>query len=353
METICVNDFNTIMICDDYNVIKHRKTNIKNENKNKNENENENINLTNYDNLHNINYSNYFLKIQLKKYKLKITGNKNELINRLYYFLKSSKYIIKIQRLFRGNLIRKMIQLRGPGLICREKCVNTEDFLTMDELKNISLLDFFSYEDDDGKIYGFNIISIYNLIQKSTKTPTNPYTRQPIHSNTINNIKNIINICKIIKMPINIIIKNIDCEISIKKRVELKTLDLFQHINSLGNYSDPNWFLSLSRTQLIRFYRELYDIWSYRANLSDETKMKICPQRGYLFSSNDRTIVMNESNILIVQSKLLNIIEKLVCLGIDNDHKTLGSYYILAALTLVSPTAASSLSWLHQSVVHY
>jgi len=246
-----------------------------------------------------------------------------------------------------------MIQLRGPGLICREKCVNTEDFLTMDELKNISLLDFFSYEDDDGKIYGFNIISIYNLIQKSTKTPTNPYTRQPIHSNTINNIKNIINICKIIKMPINIIIKNIDCEISIKKRVELKTLDLFQHINSLGNYSDPNWFLSLSRNQLIRFYRELYDIWSYRANLSDETKMKICPQRGYLFSSNDRTIIMNESNILIVQSKLLNIIEKLVCLGIDNDHKTLGSYYILAALTLVSPTAASSLSWLHQSVVHY
>ena len=130
-------------------------------------------------------------------------------------------------------------------------------------------------------------------------------------------------------------------------------MDLFQHINSLGNYSDPNWFLSLSRTQLIRFYRELYDIWSYRANLSDETKMNICPQRGYLFSSNDRTVIMNESNILIVQSKILNIIEKLVCLGIDNDHKTLGSYYILAALTLVSPTAASSLSWLHQSVVYY
>ena len=110
-------------------------------------------------------------------------------------------------------------------------------------------------------------------------------------------------------MPINIIIKNIDCEISIKKRVELKTLDLFQHINSLGNYSDPNWFLSLSRTQLIRFYRELYDIWSYRANLSDETKMKICPQRGYLFSSNDRTIFMNESNILIVQYKFCFLIE--------------------------------------------
>jgi hypothetical protein len=320
---------------------------------NKIKNEFSDLNLTNYENLHKNNYTIPFLKTQLKKYKLKITGNKNELINRLYYFLNSSKYIIKIQRLFRGSLVRKMIQLRGNGLKCREKCVNTEDFLTMDELKNISLLDFFSYQEDDGKIYGFNIISIYNLIQKSTKEPTNPYTRQPIHINTINNIKKIINICKALKTPINIIIKNIENDISDKKKIELKTLDIFQHINSLGNYSDPNWFLSLSRSQLIRFYRELYDIWSYRANLTDDTKIKICPPRGIVFTCNERLIIINESNILVLQSKILSVIEKLAYSGIDNDHKTLGCYYILAALTLVSPSAASSLSWLHQSVVHY
>lgn len=309
------------------------------------------IDYTNYEKLNNINFTNQFLKIQLKKNKLKITGNKNELINRLYFFFKSSKYIIKIQRLFRGNMVRNMILLRGPALKSREKCVNTEDFLTMDELKNISLLDFFSYEDTDGKIYGFNIISIYNLIIKSTKNPTNPYTRQPIPTNAINNIKKIINICKSLKTPINIIINN-DSDISNKKKFELKILDLFQHINSLGNYSDPNWFISLDRPQLIRFYRELYDIWNYRANLSDETKIKIYPPRGNLFSFNDRNI-MNDSNILIIQNKLLNIMEKLAYFGIDNDHKTLGCYYILAALTLVSIPAATSLSWLHQSVVHY
>jgi len=310
------------------------------------------LDITNYENLKSINYTNLFLKTQLKKYKLKLTGNKNELIDRLYYFLKSSKYIIKIQRLFRGNLVRKMIQLRGPALKCREKCVNTEDFLTMDEITQISLLDFFSYQEDDGKIYGFNIISIYNLIIKSSKEPTNPYTRQPIYPTTINNIKQIINICKAIKMPINVIIENIH-EISNKKKIELKTLDIFQHINSLGNYSDPSWFLSLSRTQLIRYYRELYDIWCYRANLSEETKMKICPPRGYLFSCIERINIVNESNIFIMQSKILSILEKLAYLGIDNDHKILGCYYILAALTLVSPTAATTLPWLHQSVVHY
>jgi len=321
-------------------------------NPNKIKNDLSDIDLTNYENLNTTNYTNIFLKTQLKKYKLKITGNKTDLINRLYYFLRSSKYIVKIQRLFRGRLIRKMIELRGPGLKCREKCVNTEDFLTMDEIKNISLLDFFSYQEDDGKIYGFNIISIYNLIQKSSKEPTNPYTRRPIQANTVNNIKNIINICKALKIPINIIIENIN-EISNKKKIELKTLDIFQHINSLGNYSDPNWFLSLSRTQMIRYYRELYDIWSYRANLSEEIKMKICPPRGYLFSCTERMTIVNESNILVMQNKILNILEKLAYSGIDNDHKTLGCYYILAALTLVSPSAATTLPWLHQSVAHY
>jgi hypothetical protein len=348
------NSFDVNQIINDYIAFKPNRIDNNNRiNENKIKNEFSDLDLTNYDNLNQINYTISFLKTQLKKYKLRVTGNKTELIKRLYYFLNSSKYIIKIQRLFRGSLVRKMIQLRGTGLKCREKCVNTEDFLTMDELKNISLLEFFSYQDDDGKIYGFNIISIYNLIQKSTKEPTNPYTRQPIHQTTINNIKKIINICKALKTPINIIIKNVENDVSNKKRIELKTLDIFQHINSLGNYSDPNWFLSLSRNQLIRFYRELYDIWSYRANLSDETKIKICPPRGIVFTCNERMIIINEVNILVLQSKILSVIEKLVYSGIDNDHKTLGCYYILAALTLVSPTAASSLSWLHQSVVHY
>jgi len=169
----------------------------------------EEINYSNFEKLHSTHYNNAFLKTHLKKYKLKSTGNKNELITRLYNYLKSSKYIIKIQKLYRGSLIRKLIYLRGPALKNRDICVNTEDFLTMDYIKNIPTLDFFSYKDDDGKIYGFNIISIYNLIQKSNREPTNPYTRNPIHVNIINNVKTIIKICKAIKTPINIIIKNI------------------------------------------------------------------------------------------------------------------------------------------------
>ena len=47
-------------------------------------------------------------------------------------------------------------------------------------------------------------------------------------------------------------------------------------VDSLGNYSDVNWFLKLSKRQLIRYIRELHDIWNYRAQLTSEIKLKIC-----------------------------------------------------------------------------
>jgi hypothetical protein len=120
----------------------------------------------------------------------------------------------------------------------------------------------------------------------------------------------------------------------------------------LGNYSEPKWFLSLNKIQLYKFFRELGDIWNYRANISDETKIKICPPNGILFSHLERVNIFNENNQLLLQLKISNILEKMLYSGIDNDSKVLGAYYILAALTLVSQDAASSMSWLYQSVYY-
>ena len=120
----------------------------------------------------------------------------------------------------------------------------------------------------------------------------------------------------------------------------------------MGNYSEPKWFLSLNRMQLYKFFRELSDIWNYRANISDETKIKICPPNGILFSHIERTSIFNENNQMILQLKISNILEKMLYMGVDNDSKVLGAYYILAALTLVSQDAATSMSWLYQSVYY-
>ena len=310
------------------------------------------INYTNYNNLIVNNFNVSDLKKGLKQYKLKNTGKKTELLDRLYNYLKSSSHVIKLQRLFRGFIIRKMFKLRGSVVFKnREQCVNKEDFLTMDSLNKISPIDFFSFEDDDKHIYGFHIMSIYNLI-KNNDNILNPYTRKELNEDIITNIYKIIKICKIMKIPIDIVIQNENCDLSVKRKIEMRTIEIFQTINSLGNYSEPRWFLNLSKNELYKFTRELFDIWNYRANLTEQVKCNICPPRGIICSQFERNSIFMENNIFSLQTKILNILERLITSGIDQDFKVLGAYYVLAAITLVSPEASAIMPWLYQSVYY-
>ena len=102
-----------------------------------------------------------------------------------------------------------------------------------------------------------------------------------------------------------------------------------------------------------KFVRELCDIWNYRAQLSLEVKQKICPPNGLPFMNLSIPYIYNETDINNIKKVILEVLEKFVNNGIDNDSKSLGAYYVLAALTLVSVDAAAALPWLFQSVSHF
>jgi hypothetical protein len=141
--------------------------------------------------------------------------------------------------------------------------------------------------------------------------------------------------------------------ISNEKAVELRALTLFQTINSLGNYSDAQWFLSLNRINLIKFVRELIDIWQYRAQLTVMVKRNICPPNGDPFRNSIFQQIHTETNITNLKNTILEILEKFVNSGVTQDSKSLGAYYVLAALTLVSESASAALPWLFESVNHF
>jgi|UniRef100_A0A6C0HPT7 SAP domain/IQ calmodulin-binding motif len=297
------------------------------------------------------NYNVQQLKQITKHYKLKVSGNKKELVNRIYIYLKLSEVIIKIQKVFRGHLQRKYEALHGPAFKKRSLCTNDSDFLTGDCFKSMDFSQFFSYKDEDGFIYGFDVISLYNLIIKSGRVVKNPYNRNDISKLVIQNMRNMIRLSRILKIAIDIEIK--DDTVSNEKSTELRTLELFQNIDALGNYSDPAWFLTLNRVKLVKFIRELVDIWSYRAQLTNEVKRKICPPTGDPFRGFNLNYINSEESMDNVRKTVISILEKFVNNGVDNDSKSLGAYYVLGALTLVSENAATSLPWLFQSVAHF
>lgn len=311
--------------------------------------------MQNYDYLKKFSYNSSQLKIIAHNYKLKKSGNKNELTSRIYSFLYFSSFIIKIQKTFRGSLVRKYILLHGPAAMNRKICTNTDDFITMEPLEEIKFHNFISYKDVDNFVYGFDISSLYNLFLKAKDRENipNPYNRNNIHDDVFKSLKKIIRLCKIFEIKLNLIYEDDTLHVSNEKAIELRTLALFQNIDALGNYSNPAWFLSLNKKELIKYLRELHDIWIHRAQLTDEIKKKICPPIGDPFRNLSVSYISNEQNISNARKAILEVLEKFVNSGIDADNRTLGAYYVLGALTLVNEDAATSLPWLFQSLNYF
>jgi len=295
-----------------------------------------------------VNYNVAQLKKMCRHYKQKVSGNKSQLINRMYNFLKYSHYISIAQKHVRGWLRRKYFQLNG--IQYRKECVNKTDFLTLKNINKIPYYQFYCYKDEEGFVYGFNIKSIYNLMIKSDGNLKNPYTRLELPKNIIKKIRHFIKLSHTLKEPITITLKDDNENMSHKKRISLKTLSIFHRIDTFGHITDTSWFLTLERPQLIRFLRELQDIWEYRANLADHIKRQICPPNGCPFHGINITSLL-QRNKETLQRNILYIMENLISKGINTDSKSLGAFYILSALTLVSHSAAVALPWLYESVV--
>ena len=119
--------------------------------------------------------------------------------------------------------------------------------------------------------------------------------------------------------------------------------DMFRIIEDLGYYTDPSWFMDLSRVQLQRFYIELADIWFHRAALSAQDRQRIGgAMRPF-------TVPVNTS--LIMQQKalrplLLATCKALVSGAVTRADRQLGVMFVLGSLSLIAPGAASAYPWL-------
>jgi hypothetical protein len=116
------------------------------------------------------------IKKIVKHYKLRLTGNKDVLIQRIEKYFKDMVSATKIQKIYRGWIVKNSFKLRGKAFLERSICVNDTDFVTLEPLPEIPYELFFSYQDEKNFNYGFNITSLIQLIRTKSSV-TNPYNR--------------------------------------------------------------------------------------------------------------------------------------------------------------------------------
>ena len=139
------------------------------------------------------------------------------------------------------------------------------------------------------------------LKTQEKKEVKNPYTTQIFSSIVFENIKKIIKYNNILGFSIDLTLNQNEVILS-KQILEMRVLTLFQEMDSLDNYTQIDWLLSLNKNLLLKFIVELYDIWTYRANLSINCKREICPPLGQPFRNINFTLLSNQSQNQILKT---------------------------------------------------
>jgi len=294
------------------------------------------------------------LKEICKHYGIKCSGTKQELKQRIHAHLAQSHFIPRIQRLVRRSFIKTHARMSGPAYHDRSLCVNDTDFYSMEPVRDISRRQFISVRDDSGMVYGFDVMSLYTYFMSETKNGnvnpiTNPYNRMPLPLSLRLKMFRKIALSHIIGANCVIEVEP-EPVLSMQQQDDNTLFATFQQINSHGHYADSAWFSDLNFVQIMRFMRELADIWNYRAQIMPQLKQEICPPHGDPF----RYIDLRGLNLQpeMFRHYGIELIHRFVTSGATRDSQSLGAYYVLSALTLVSQPAQIAMPWLYEAVVH-
>ena len=285
------------------------------------------------------NYTQVQLKTMCKHYKEKRTGNKSLLKSRLLKKLTLLKSAYIIETAYIKWKYKCFVKLQG-----RYSKNNSTDFYNLDNIVDIPIQQLFFIKNDKYN-FAFHLESIERLLL--TKNIENPYTRKKINLEDQIRFKKISILAKFLQIPY----KSEQQKLTAQQKLDFNILDIFQKIEALGFLVNPQWFKELSLANTIIFLRELYDIWNYRANLSQLVKQEISPPFGNPFSVIQINSI-HHKNLIDLKTLSILILNKLVNPLSNDSNKYLGACYILQALTLVSPNAAISLPWLYQTVLN-
>ena len=313
------------------------------------------------------------LKPILKGLGLKISGNKSKLVERLQNHKIQAERVIDIQRAFRGYMARLWIKLKKGN---KKPCVNEADFYTMEPIDEIPFYYYIHYTEDKSQTnYTFNIMSLCTMISKSGKFE-NPYTRENMKPTCGSKLAKIIRLTMIL-FPDNEIITELK-DVYIGDKIHVQTqgprqsvrqsviqsvrqivavqeppsidrriTELFIAIDTLGHYTQKEWFLQLSNTQVCTLVMRINALWAtttsdVRRDISPNVSPFSVQNTGVTRMSLDRTL--DENRLIAVK-----VGESLIYNGINNEYKIMGVMFFLTGLTTVSYAARQQMPWLYDN----
>ena len=162
--------------------------------------------------------------------------------------------ILRIQRVWRGYLVRRMLRLAGPGVLKRSLCHNDEEMVTMESKTKLHPFDYFSVE-QDGKVWWFDQRSMIEWSEKNVEI-TNPFNRQTLGPGDMRRLRRLRMIRLRKGMPV---LHSDPAERDTEEARDIRWLRVVQIINECGmdDTVHPNDFIAMSFFEMVDFMNKM------------------------------------------------------------------------------------------------
>jgi hypothetical protein len=296
-------------------------------------------------------------------------------------------YAVRIQSVLRGYFVRQFVKLSGWYRYKRDECVNDSDFYILERFDEFPS-QFLFFHPSGSRHYGFHIGSLVTMLQKQGSV-MNSYTREQIDSKIITRVYCLLHILfpevvalhkeclpvlqtgglnvaasRIVLQEgnetvspwyqridyLHILVESSEfytqrqCDLLMKLAflqtltIERRMIELFIDIDLMGNYTNAEWFIELSRHQLHNLYIHMQSSWG---QIPQETQRLICIL-GNPFDAfqiyNAETMPLHEWRMVCI-----TIMELMTYCGETVEDQKIGIYHILYGLSNISRRARESL----------
>lgn len=262
------------------------------------------------------------------------------------YSNKQKQSAQKIQSMWKkrvGFLRRKR---QGPSVNCPEISNNNTDICTLEDVSSIPLLYRWGYIDSKRHIWSFDIRSLSMLYSQDTSSILlNPYTRENLN---LVDQENFQKRCAQLRSHKYCLVHTNTIDLTENQLWHQTLLDTCMKYDMLGYHISLDWFNKLSTVDCYTFYCELWELWSYRLQLSTSMKNKVV-----VHWNNEETLlfkwipaeIKHRRNLKWWQKNLLDILNRFVSAPLK-EHRTLGALYTMTAFAITSSSVREAYPWL-------
>lgn len=313
------------------------------------------------------NYNMSQLRMIAKHYRISSSGNKDELLCRVFNTLKLGVYARNIQKNVRRYFVSQFIKSRGEAVLKRKMCVNECDFYSLDSLNDIPIEYFCGIREVSGDHvhhYGFDLRSLSDYIKIQKRSLKNPYTSTEFSQDITQIIKKCIRTATIIGHSLNIQLSTKTLNTVEQNTQEImatssneflsgiqEVLHEIDGLGHLGTYTDIRWYEELQRTQIRNFIIQTFDIFAFRLGLTREKQREITGSLNLYYCLNGGTINnIHSKSTNELKSIMLYMIRCFVMNGQTEDSRKTGAIIVMMGTTLISNSARDVFPALYQSV---